>query len=362
MFVHIFTGQSREIFINDSILFSNFRGDIRIWTRLPGVCRPFLGFSLCPFFMPFWGGTALDILVGLLATFCGARTTDPPAFGLVAKPVYYWSYCYTIFSCIDLSLEVFQFLVLFGQSFVTILSIFYVSFLFIKCVEKVQGNSLCFCPYFLCYVFQTNIYLKCLLFYFVFVIVFFFNFWWFCLIFFHSWPYPFVCLSSLLIFTLTLVNVPTKNPSFLFIYIPMFSGKQEWDLPPGIILVPPGETGRCCRTAEISAHLQRAKNSPVSKVPGSCDSPYLGNRRVTSPFGNWRVATHWYHFGNRRVVLLIVWSFKPMQLPLKQHSFKKLSNSNINYTKTFDLCLKNYPSPRIFGQLPPVSKAPGSHF
>jgi len=41
-----------------------------------------------------------------------------------------------------------------------------------------------------------------------------------------------------------------------------------------------------------------------------------------------------------------------MLMPLKQHSFIKLSKININYTKTFDLSLKKFPSLRIFGQLP----------
>ena len=53
----------------------------------------------------------------------------------------------------------------------------------------------------------------------------------------------------------------------------------------------------------------------------------------------------------RGVFLLFVRNFKPMLLPLKQHSFKKLSIGNVNYTKTFDFCLKNFPSPRTFSQL-----------
>jgi len=39
-------------------------------------------------------------------------------------------------------------------------------------------------------------------------------------------------------------------------------------------------------------------------------------------------------------------------IPLKHHSFKKLSNSNVKYTNTFDLCLNKFPSPRFFGRLP----------
>ena len=71
-------------------------------------------------------------------------------------------------------------------------------------------------------------------------------------------------------------------------------------------------------------------NSPVSKGPGSLDLP------VSKGPGD---------------ILLYVWNLKSMLLPLKQHSFKKLFNCNINYTTTFDLCLKTFPSPRIFGQL-----------
>ena len=51
---------------------------------------------------------------------------------------------------------------------------------------------------------------------------------------------------------------------------------------------------------------------------------------------------------------LFLWSFKPMQQPLKKQSFKKLSNSSINYTNAFYSCLKNFPRPRTFGQLPGV--------
>ena len=69
-----------------------------------------------------------------------------------------------------------------------------------------------------------------------------------------------------------------------------------------------------------------------------CDSPV-------------RVETCRY-FWNLLVVLRFVCSCKPMLLPLKQHSFKKLSKSNVNYETTFDLCLTNFPSPRIFGLLP----------
>ena len=50
---------------------------------------------------------------------------------------------------------------------------------------------------------------------------------------------------------------------------------------------------------------------------------------------------------HRGVVLLFVWTFKPMALPLKKHLFRKLSKSNIYYTSTFDLSLINFPSPRI---------------
>jgi len=38
-----------------------------------------------------------------------------------------------------------------------------------------------------------------------------------------------------------------------------------------------------------------------------------------------------------------------MLLPLKL--IEKLYKSNVNYSTTFDSCLKNFPSPRIFGQL-----------
>ena len=43
-----------------------------------------------------------------------------------------------------------------------------------------------------------------------------------------------------------------------------------------------------------------------------------------------------------------------MLLPLKQHSFKKQSNSSIKNTNTFDLCLNNVPCPKIFRRLPDV--------
>ena len=39
------------------------------------------------------------------------------------------------------------------------------------------------------------------------------------------------------------------------------------------------------------------------------------------------------YFGNRRVVLLFVWTIKPMLLPLKQHSFIKMYKIKINYKK-----------------------------
>jgi len=42
-----------------------------------------------------------------------------------------------------------------------------------------------------------------------------------------------------------------------------------------------------------SRTFAKGKNSPVYKVPGSCDFPYLGN---------WVVTTSWY-FGNRGVIL-----------------------------------------------------------
>ena len=58
------------------------------------------------------------------------------------------------------------------------------------------------------------------------------------------------------------------------------------------------------------------------------------------------------YLGNRQVFFTVVWTFKPMLLPLKQHSFKKQSNRSINYTNTFDLCLNNVPSPNIFRRLP----------
>ena len=56
--------------------------------------------------------------------------------------------------------------------------------------------------------------------------------------------------------------------------------------------------------------------------------------------GPWKSSLFWALKSHER-------TFKPMLLPWKQHSFKKLFKSNDNYTKTFDLCLKNFPSPRI---------------
>ena len=58
--------------------------------------------------------------------------------------------------------------------------------------------------------------------------------------------------------------------------------------------------------------------------------------------------------GTLDTVLLYVWTYKPMLLSLKQHLFKKLSNININYTNTYDLCLKNFPTITIIWRLPGV--------
>jgi len=43
-----------------------------------------------------------------------------------------------------------------------------------------------------------------------------------------------------------------------------------------------------------------------------------------------------------------------MLLPLKQHSFKKLSNVSIYYTNTVKTCLKIFPITRFLGRLPGV--------
>jgi len=56
-----------------------------------------------------------------------------------------------------------------------------------------------------------------------------------------------------------------------------------------------------------------------------------------------------------------MWTFKPMQLPLKQHSFKKMSKSNDNYTKTFDLCWTIFLAQEFLGDYL-VYKALGSCF
>ena len=61
-----------------------------------------------------------------------------------------------------------------------------------------------------------------------------------------------------------------------------------------------------------------------------------------------------------KLSILIIWENFPTMynnievsfcdtVPLKQHLFKKLSNSNFNYANKFYSWLKNFPSPRIFG-------------
>ncbi len=115
------------------------------------------------------------------------------------------------------------------------------------------------------------------------------------------------------------------------------------------------------------------KQLPGFQIPGSCDSPVflvvvffhqtppLGpNRASLGPF--WILCT--FHgvinpfkndspvFGNRGVVFLCLWTIKSLLLALKQHSFKKRSDSIDTYIRRFYFCFKNFPSPRFFGRLP----------
>ena len=63
-------------------------------------------------------------------------------------------------------------------------------------------------------------------------------------------------------------------------------------------------------------------DSPVSKVPGSCtfakgkNLPGFQSTRESWLAG---VQSTCRYFGNQRVVLLFMWTFKPMLLALKQH-------------------------------------------
>ena len=109
-------------------------------------------------------------------------------------------------------------------------------------------------------------------------------------------------------------------------------------------------------------------DSPVSYVPESCESPvsYTPGSHKFDPLKiqncpkYWGVKTPWCP-KHRRVVLMFVWTFKPMLLPLKQHSFKKLSKSNVSYANTFDLCLKVFLAQELrFVSL--VLRTPGSCF
>ena len=86
-------------------------------------------------------------------------------------------------------------------------------------------------------------------------------------------------------------------------------------------------------------YVQGSCDSPVSYTPGSCkfDPLKIQNcpkyRGVSTPRcpSHRGVATPRFP-KHLEVVLLFVWASKPMLLPLKQHSLKNLSKSNINYT------------------------------
>ena len=76
------------------------------------------------------------------------------------------------------------------------------------------------------------------------------------------------------------------------------------------------------------AHLLKAKNSLVFKVPGELDSPV----------GTLEPASHFTVCVNLQAHAT---AFKTTLIK------KKLFKSNVNYTNTFDLCLKIFPSPSI---------------
>ena len=90
----------------------------------------------------------------------------------------------------------------------------------------------------------------------------------------------------------------------------------------------------------------------------------LGNRPVVTPqFPTYRgVMTPWFPKyqevatpripNDQGVILLFLWTFKPMLLPLKQHSFTNMSTSTLIFINTFDLYKNKVPSPKILGRLP----------
>jgi len=106
-----------------------------------------------------------------------------------------------------------------------------------------------------------------------------------------------------------------------------------------------------CENFRLIAHKLRSEQN-FCHTNSKTTPRYFGHRGVmTRRVPKDQGVTTRRYLGNRQVVLLFVWAFKPMLLPLEQHSFIKLSKININYTKIFDLCLKKFPSPRIFGFL-----------
>ena len=97
---------------------------------------------------------------------------------------------------------------------------------------------------------------------------------------------------------------------------------------------------------------------PVSYVLGSCNSPvsYTPGSHKFDPLKiqncpMYRGVATPHCPKLRGVILLFVWTFKPMLLHLKRHSFKKLSNISIYFTNTVQTCLKIFPYSRFLGWL-----------
>ena len=100
---------------------------------------------------------------------------------------------------------------------------------------------------------------------------------------------------------------------------------------------------KICENVRLIAHKLRSarifchRNSKIT--PRYFEHRGVATRRVPKDQNlpvPWKLVSHF----------TICVSLHPM--PLKQHSFIKLFKININYTKTFDVCLKKFLSRRIF--------------